>query len=354
MALLDLSLAKRLGDLSLRVDLALEAGVTAIVGPSGSGKTSLLRCVAGLERPETGRIAFAGETWYASDQGVNVPVQGRRVGFVFSDYALFPHLTVRRNVAFGARNPAHVEESLRRLSLSALSDRYPRHLSAGEQQRVAIARAIAAEPRLLLMDEPFSSLDPHLKSRVYAEFNALTAELGLPVLLVTHDLAEACLLANRVVVLAEGAVLQAGSPRDILHRPVSPEVAYLAGNPNVFPGAVAPGCRLAWGEVELDVATPQPLAGSSVTWCLRSEQVELAPGPGANVVEGIVASLGVTGHGYRLTATVPGCGPLQAILPLAAVEGDRLRVGETVSLRLPPEAIWLMGERAAGLADLRL
>ncbi|HEY9857333.1 MAG TPA: ABC transporter ATP-binding protein [Stenomitos sp.] len=351
MAILEVSIQKRLGDLLLAVDLAVGPGVTAVVGPSGSGKTTLLRCLAGLERPDQGRIDRAGEAWFDAQAGVNRPVQARRVGFVFSDYALFPHLTVRRNVAFGARSGAQVDAGLARLGLEALGDRYPRELSAGEQQRVAIARALATEPHLLLMDEPFSSLDPHLKERLYGEFGTLQQDLGLPVVLVTHDLREACLLAAQVVVLHAGRVIQAGVPRDILYRPATPEVAYLAGIPNVHAGAIAPSGHLEWGPVRLAVAPPVPLSGSMVSWCIRAEQIELADGPGPNVVEAVVTSRGLLGSGYRLTCQVAGAGALQAILPVAQAERSGAQIGAALWLRLPPEALHLMGEWSGRLAE---
>lgn len=349
MAILEAAIARRLGALSLQADLVFDSGVTAIVGPSGSGKTTLLRCLAGLERPDGGRIALGSEVWFDAQAGRSLSVQARRVGFVFGDYALFPHLTVRQNVAFGASAPHRVEAELERLGIAALGDRSARHLSAGEQQRVAIARALAAEPRILLMDEPFSSLDPHLKARVYAEFAALQRALALPVVLVTHDLHEACLLASQVVVLHEGRILQVGTPRDILYRPVSPEVAYLAGNPNVHPAAVAPGGRLAWGDVSLEVSGPLPLVATSLTWCIRAEQVELALGPEAHAVRAVIGAKGLLGHGFRLTCEVPGAGSLQAVLPLA--QGEGLEVGDSVWLRLPPEAVHVMEEPVGRLAE---
>lgn len=354
MAHLALSIHKRLGALSLQVDLEIGPGVTAVVGPSGSGKTTLLRCLAGLERPDQGRIEAGGEGWFEATRGVNLPVPARRVGFVFSDYALFPHMTVRRNVAFGAKEPAAVEAAMRRLAIEALGDRYPRHLSAGEQQRVAIARALAAEPHLLLMDEPFSSLDPHLKQRVYTEFKALQQEVGLPVVLVTHDLAEACLLASQVVVLSEGRVLQVGTPHDILYRPVNSEVARLAGVANVQTGTITPGGRLEWGAIRLELGRPTPLPGSTVSWCIRAEQVELASGEAQNVVEAVIASMGLSGAGYRLACEVPGSGTLHAVVPVTLAERHALRVGETVNLRLAPQALHLMGESEGILAERSL
>lgn len=354
MARLEVSIQKRLGAFALQVDLAFGAGVTAVVGASGSGKTTLLRCLAGLERPDAGRIARDGAAWFDASAGRHLPAQGRRVGFVFSDYALFPNMTVRQNVAFGARRPELVAEGLQRLAIAALADRYPGQLSAGEAQRVAIARALAAEPSLLLMDEPFSSLDPHLKARVYGEFAALQQEIGLPVVLVTHDLAEACLLASQVVVLHAGEVLQVGTPKDILYHPARPEVAYLAGIPNVHAGAIAPGGRLEWGRTLLALEGPTPLAGTSLSWCIRAEQVELAAEPDENVVVAVIGSLGVSGAGYRLKGEVPGSGAIEAVIPVSLVERQALRVGDSVKLRLRPQAIHLMAEAFGSLAERRL
>jgi molybdenum ABC transporter ATP-binding protein len=227
---IDLSLPLRAFDL----ELALEAGpeTVALVGPSGSGKTSVLRAIAGLARPRRGTVTCSGEVWFDSDAGIDRRPEDRSVGFVFQEYALFPHLSVDRNVSFGG---GRSDELLRRLRIEHLAHAKPSELSGGERQRVALARALAREPRVLLLDEPMAALDPHTRGKVRAELHDLLRELGLPALLVTHDFEDAAALADRVGVLVEGRLRQVGTPAELLGSPADPYVAEFAGA-NVIDG----------------------------------------------------------------------------------------------------------------------
>ena len=222
------------------VGLALDVGreTVALVGPSGAGKTTVLRAIAGLVRPARGRIDCDGETWFDSDARVDRRPEERSVGLVFQDYALFPHLSVERNVAFGGR--ARARELLERFGIEQLARARPRELSGGERQRVALARALARNPSVLLLDEPMSALDAHMRSLVRAELHDLLRELRLPTLLVTHDFEDAAALADRVGVLVGGRLRQLGTPGDLLGEPADPYVARLAGA-NVLAGTAAPG-----------------------------------------------------------------------------------------------------------------
>jgi molybdate transport system ATP-binding protein len=221
---LDLALPLR----SFRLELALEVdGVVALVGPSGAGKTSVLRSIAGLARPERGRIALGREVWLDTPARVALPPERRSVGLVFQDYALFPHLTVRRNVAYGARGAA--DGLLERFGIGHLAEARPTELSGGERQRVALARALARDPRVLLLDEPLSALDAHTRSSVRAELQALLRELGLPTLLVTHDFEDAAALADRIGVLVDGRLLQLGTAQELVSAPADPFVASFTG-----------------------------------------------------------------------------------------------------------------------------
>lgn len=320
---------KRHGGFVLEFALSVAPGVTALVGPSGSGKTTAIRCLAGLEQPEAGRILLGEEVWFGG--GVSLPPQARRVGFVFQDYALFPHLSVAENVAFGARTPGRAEAALGMLGVAELASRRPGSLSAGQQQRVALARAIASEPRLLLLDEPFSSLDAALKERLYGEFARLLAQLAIPVVIVTHDLREASLLANTMAVIDGGRCLQVGAPRDVFFRPASPVVAELAGIRNNFEGVVA-GNGLQWGPYTLPVATGQP-DGRRVGWCVRPEQVAVSladpQGLPARVTE-----LALAGATYRVRAEVAGAGAIEAAVDVAAFERLGLAPGGEVRIAL--------------------
>jgi molybdate transport system ATP-binding protein len=212
---------------ALELTLALGRETLALVGPSGAGKTTVLRAVAGLERPVRGRIACGDETWFDAEWRRHLPPERRSVGLVFQEYALFPHLSVRKNVAFGGAGRA--DELLERLRIAELADARPAELSGGERQRVAVARALARNPRVLLLDEPMAALDPHTRAAVRAELHELLRELALPTLLVTHDFEDAAALADRAGVIVDGQLRQLAPPADLVARPADPFVAGLAG-----------------------------------------------------------------------------------------------------------------------------
>jgi molybdate transport system ATP-binding protein len=224
---LDITVPLRTFDLD--VALVVTSGETlALVGPSGAGKTTVLRAIAGLVRPSAGWIE-CGSTWY--DPRTHVPPEQRSVGLVFQEYALFPHLTVERNVAFGGR----VDGLLEQFGIKHLARVKPGDLSGGERQRVALARALARRPKVLLLDEPMSALDPHTRAEVRAELHGILSDLGLPTLLVTHDFEDAATLADRVGVLVEGRLRQVAAPAELVAAPADAFVAGLAGG-NVLSG----------------------------------------------------------------------------------------------------------------------
>lgn len=228
----DLTLPRRAFD----VELALEVGAetVALVGPSGAGKTSVLRAVAGLEHPRRGVVACGAETWFDAAAGVRRAPEDRSVGLVFQEYALFPHLTVAQNVAFGRRRAR--PDLLERFRIAHLAAVKPPDLSGGERQRVALARALAREPKVLLLDEPMAALDPHTRAGVRAELQELLRELGLPTLVVTHDFEDAAALACRVGVVVEGRLRQLAPPGDLVAAPADAFVASFAGG-NVLRGS---------------------------------------------------------------------------------------------------------------------
>jgi molybdate transport system ATP-binding protein len=221
----DITLPRRSFD--LRVELRLEAGTLALVGPSGSGKTSLLRAIAGLERPAAGRIALGDEVWMDAERGHHLRPERRRVGYLPQDYALFPHLTVAGNVRFAAGRDR--PDLLERVGVGHLGSARPVELSGGESQRVALARALAREPRLLLLDEPFAALDAITRSQVRGELADLLPILRLPTLLVTHAFEDAATLGERIGVLDQGRIVQLGSSAALLEAPSTPLVAQLTG-----------------------------------------------------------------------------------------------------------------------------
>ena len=258
------------------VTLEIERGeLLAVLGPSGCGKTTLLRTIAGFERPDAGSV-LVGDELMAGPDGF-VPPERRRIGMVFQDYALFPHLTVRANVAFGLAPRARDErERLTRRTLELVglqhkTDRYPHELSGGERQRVALARAMAPEPALVLLDEPFSSLDAGLRAGLRREVELILRDAEATALLVTHDQEEALSLADRLAVMREGRIVQVGAPEEVYVRPASRWAAQFVGEVNVLAG-VAHGSGV---ETELGVFDLRAPASGSVHVAVRPEQLEL-------------------------------------------------------------------------------
>jgi molybdate transport system ATP-binding protein len=228
--------ATRLGAMAL--DVALEApagGCLALAGPSGAGKTSVLRVAAGLLRPDRGHVRCGAETWLDTARGIDVAPERRRCGYVFQEYALFPHLTARQNVAYPLRDVARGErhrralDLLERFGVAQLAETRPRTMSGGERQRVALARALARRPEALLLDEPLSALDARTRASASRELAALLRETGVPTLLVTHDFTEAALLGDRVGVLDGGRVVQHGTAAELAAAPASAFVADFTG-----------------------------------------------------------------------------------------------------------------------------
>jgi molybdate transport system ATP-binding protein len=226
-------------------DLPAEgASVTAIFGPSGSGKTTILRCLAGLDRPQSGRIQFAKRTWFDATAGVMLPPQRRGIGFLFQDYGLFPHLSVESNIGYGlsrlrfSERRIRISELLSVLEISELSHRKPHELSAGQQQRVALARAIAPRPKLLLLDEPLSALDAPTRETLRRELRRLLVQFATPAIVVTHDLTEAIALADTAIIIDQGKILQAGPLSEVFSRPADDRVARIVGVETIDAGNV--------------------------------------------------------------------------------------------------------------------
>jgi iron(III) transport system ATP-binding protein len=270
--------SKSFGRLEAVRQVSLEIGrgeLVAVLGPSGCGKTTLLRTIAGFERPDAGTVVVGDEV-VAGDSRF-VPPERRRIGMVFQDYALFPHLTVRANVGFGlAARPRDERDpiTLRTLELVGLqhkADRYPHELSGGERQRVALARALAPGPALVLLDEPFSSLDASLRAGLRREVELILRDAEATALLVTHDQEEALSLADRLAVMREGRIVQVGAPEEVYVRPASRWAAQFVGEVNVLAG-VAHGSGV---ETELGVFDLRAPASGSVHVAVRPEQLDL-------------------------------------------------------------------------------
>ena len=323
---LDLSVPLR----SFSLDLTLEAGAgtLALAGPSGAGKTTLLRALAGLVRPARGRIAVGDEVWFDHEHGIDLAPERRSVGFVFQDYALFPHLSVEQNVAYGAR--AGVPALLERFGIAELARARPGDLSGGERQRVALARALAREPRLLLLDEPMAALDAHTRAQVRGELRLLLRDLGLPTLLVTHDFEDAAALASRVAVLVRGRLVQEGSPEELVAAPADAFVAALTGG-NLVPGVAGPSANgltevtLESGGVVYSTDAGSGRVGVAIACWDVTVAREAPPDSALNHLRAPIASLVRLGNRTRVRV-----GPLTAEVTAASAERLALAEGEPV------------------------
>ena len=286
----DLAIVKRFPGFTLDVAWTAAEGVVVLFGPSGSGKSLTLRCLAGLERPDHGRIVVNGRAFFDAAAGVELPPQQRRIGYVFQGYALFPHLTVGENIAFGLRGRPRVDqrrraaEVMERLELGGLENRAPRELSGGQQQRVALGRALAVDPDLLLLDEPLSALDAPLRRQLRDDLERTLRDWRIPAVLVTHDLSEAYQLADRVIVYDHGRVIQASSKTEFLWQPSSERVARLIDMRNLLAGTVVKAApdriQLRWrGQLLEAVNSPAraylPAPGSPIAFFIRPEYVRL-------------------------------------------------------------------------------
>lgn len=304
-----------------RAELPLD-GVAVLFGPSGAGKTTVLRLLAGLDRPDAGTVRMDGETWSDAARGIHLPPQRRRAGFLFQDHALFPHLDVAANVGYGlhglsgAEREARIREVAERLRAGDLLRRRPAELSGGERQRVALARALAPRPRLLLLDEPLSSLDAPTREALRGELRAALRESGVPALVVTHDRVEALALGDRLVVLADGGVHQVGPVLEVFARPADVEVARLVGTENVLPVELVrreDGVAVVRaGPLELVAIDPGGIERQAFA-CVRAEEVILEEPAGP-----------ATSARNRLAATVVD----------RAEEGPLVRIGLHCGVRL--------------------
>jgi molybdate transport system ATP-binding protein len=341
---LELDVLSRRGGFQLQAELIAAPGsTTVVVGESGAGKTTLLRLAAGLDQPERGRIVLDGEVYADPAGGVAVPAWRRDVGYVAQDYALFPHLTVEQNVAFGLRAGGasrgtvapRVAGALRRAGIADLGRRRPAMLSGGQQQRVALARALVLDPRLLLLDEPLAALDLQTRRLIRSELRELLRALGCVTLYVTHSPIEALVLGDRIVVIEAGRVRQSGTRDDLLRYPRSRYVAELMGT-NLFAGSVHPGlgdATVRTGDGDLAVSDPGEPGEVFVTVDPRQITIHPHPPEGSahNVFVGPILELAPEPPSGERIRVVLGTRPtLVAEVTREAVAALALREGMTV------------------------
>jgi len=345
----------------IRAAFALDLGyprTLVLYGPSGSGKTTILRCLAGLEHPDHGRIVAGAETWFDADRRTDLAPQRRQVGYLPQGFALFPHLDVRANIGYGlggtpaAERRARVDALVRLMGLEGLEARRPGRLSGGQQQRVALGRALAPSPRVLLLDEPLSALDAQTREAVRGELRQLLRDAAAPAIVVTHDRTEALVLGDLVAVVADGAIRQLGPILEVFDRPVDEIVARIVGVETVMPATVLASAdgllRLGVGTAEL-VAIGERPPGMALLVSIRAEDVLLEDEPAdadatlsaRNRLHGSVTAIERAGPLVRVTVD---CGfRLVASVTRPAVEELGLRPGSRVVAVLKAPAVHVIG-----------
>jgi molybdate transport system ATP-binding protein len=335
----------------------------ALVGPSGGGKTTILRMIAGLRSPPSGCIVCNGQIWLDQASGIRLAPQRRSVGMMFQHYALFPHLSALHNVTAGLGHlPPSAREARARalfelVHLAGLEARHPHELSGGQQQRVALARALARDPQVLLLDEPFSAVDQVTRRKLRAELVQLRRRIRLPIVLVTHDLDEARMLADRMCILDHGRVLQSGPPEEVMARPASPTVARLVDHTNIFEGTVlehredAGISLLRWRDHTLEVAhRPEFAPGSKVAWVIPPENVILhrrdrpSRGERENPVAGKISDYIPLGETTTLAVAIDGGEEASIVLsvPTHVARRNDIQPGVEIRVSLLASGIHLM------------
>jgi molybdate transport system ATP-binding protein len=336
--------------------------VTTLFGPSGCGKTTVLRCLAGLERPTEGTIEAGGQHWFDSHRGICLSPQQREIGFLFQEYALFPHLTVAQNIAFGLpgrstrdwfngpREPqAAVQEMLSLFDLTELQHRRPSQISGGQQQRVALARVLIRRPRLLLLDEPLSALDANLREQLRTELRKLLVKFQVPVVVVTHDRTEAIALSDRIVVMEAGQFRQVGTVQQVITRPNDLAVAKIVGVETVVSGTISSVdeslATVQVGAATLLAVAPAAIHTRTVYVCIRGEDVAIQKGSKGetSVRNHLVATvLSMVPEGPLVRVSLD-CGfELTALITRPACDELQLQVGDRVTANVKAPAIHLI------------
>lgn len=342
---------------TLDASFAVHEGITVLFGPSGSGKTTILRSVAGIVQPDAGRIELGGALYFDSAEGVSLPIQRRRVGFVFQDYLLFPHLTAIQNVSYAIRSQTarqrrdRAMQLLEMLGIAHVSDRRPHQLSGGEQQRVTLARALGSDPAMLLLDEPMSALDGATRARLLGEIVELQRRLRIPFLYVTHSPADAVRVGGHALILNAGRVVQEGKPAEVFNAPRTLEVSHAVGSENILMGKVLEhheregisvldlgGCRLLIPYHALPVA-------SAVTLGIRADDIivsreRMGMTSARNLLEGNIKQVVLDGPEAELVAD---CGvSVKVRVTAQAVDALHLRPGVQVYLLIKASSCHLL------------
>lgn len=315
------------------LSLSLSEEVLAVLGPSGCGKTTLLSLIAGVESPDSGRISLSGRPLLGTSP------EDRGTVLLFQDGALFPHMTARENIAYAADTARQVVELADTLEIRDILAQRPDSLSGGQVQRVALARALAADPSVLLLDEPFTNLDTPIKRRLQDELRRLFSDLDIPIIYVTHDQRSASILGDRIAVMEGGQVHQLGTPTEVFEKPDSRFVARFTGNTNIFRGTVVDTPRtIDWAGTRLQTKeSVDILNGEDVWFCIRPERVRVLPTiqhtNDTAVIEGRITDQSFTGDNYRLSVSLNRAGSeVEVTVPPADVDRFDFAPGDHAAL----------------------
>jgi len=358
--MLEFDFEYRLNGFTLAPALIMEPGVSALYGPSGAGKSLTLLCLVGLRRPERGWIRLNGRTLFNAEAGIHVAPHLRRMALVFQEYALFPHMTVAGNLAYGLRGLTRaevrnrVDAMLRLLRLDGFGNRYPGELSGGQRQRVALGRALIVQPELLLLDEPFSALDQMERERLRAEVLELLRGFGGTTILVTHNLQEAYLMARQIAVIDGGRILQSGPRDEVLQHPRDRRVAEHVGASNILRGIVAVEAAgssvIDWHGERLAFSGTLPPPGTEVEFCIRPEDVRLVwperTAERPNVLRGQIIAEVERGTDYLLRFRAEGKASGAGEIVINCSEHlhylMKLQPGKPVWISLPPDKLHVL------------
>ncbi len=359
---LELSLKKALDGFSIDARLQLDSEMLVLFGPSGAGKTLILKMISGMIRPDEGSISIGTRKVFDSAGGIDVPIRERKVGFLFQDYALFPHMTVYGNISYGISGlkkeavTKKVGELINVTRLAGLENRYPHELSGGQKQRCALARTLAVEPSLLLLDEPFSALDYQVREKLRADLINIHRMYPITTILVTHDLEEAFMLGRRIAVVNNGRIEQVGTREDVFYRPVTRDVARFMGARNIFNGTVVstdgPSTVISSPDIGTVKATRTEglRIGQEVSFCIRPEEIlvirpdrTVDPKVQDNILEGEIAYTTGKGSTQILFLKVGNGDTLLKIeLPNFVLRKLGLANGRRIRVSLKRENVWVI------------
>ena len=340
--LLEVDIYKKLSEFDLDVHFKINEICLGVMGPSGSGKSMTLKCIAGIETPDSGRIVLDGRVLYDSDQHINLTPQERNIGYMFQNYALFPHMNVYDNIAFGLKIKKmskdvieqKVLKMLKLINLEGFEKKDVTLLSGGQQQRIAIARALVNEPKVLLLDEPLGALDLKLRKEMQYELKKIQQEVGITFIYVTHDQEEALTMSDKIVVMKDGEIQQVGTPTDIYNEPENRYVANFIGESNIIPGVMLEDYKVRFHDIDFECVDAGFGCNTPVDVVVRPEDIDIMP-LGKTALKGIIKSVLFMGVHYEFRIETGS-------FTWTVHSTDYVAPDTEISLEIVPDAIHIM------------